>query len=143
MLNKNTVIGAFILLAITGGIFWHLHVQRTRTISGVRASVFYKEAAPEERRDSERPPMWLDKNGELPPEDSPRPFKHLTDLELAAYDTSQLSDEEWLLLQNEIFFRMPKEWRDEHRKQRVELKKQAEFFKWYEEQFPGKGIGSY
>ena len=28
MLSKKTVIGAFILLALIGGTFWHLHVQR-------------------------------------------------------------------------------------------------------------------
>ena len=144
MLNKRTVIGAFILLALIGGTLWHLHVQRTRTISGVRASAFYIEAPPEERQDSERP-RWsmFSLDMELPAEDTPRPFKHLTGMELHQYDTDTLSDEEWLLFQYEFFFRMPKEWRDEHRKQRVELKKRAEFFEWYEEQFPGKGAGRY
>ena len=163
MLNKRTVIGAFILLAIVGGTLWYLRVQRimnaepTRVykvpetqkaaetegghwhgdewhaephpvpkpvrppepvVSNVRASPFYVEAPPEERRDSERPRWSMHSlDMELPAEDTPRPFKHVTDLE--GYDTSQLSDEEWLLFQNEIFFRMPKEWRDEHRKQRA------------------------
>ena len=178
MLSKKTVIGAFILLALIGGTFWHLHVQRimnteptkvykapetpaaTPTTGGhwhdgewhaephtapaekpspteglVKAELRQHPAEPQEQ--TGRPPMWLDKNGELPPEDTPRPFKHLTSLE--GYDTDSLSDEDWLLFQNEFFFRMPKEWRDEHRKQRAESKKHAEFFEWYEEQFPREG----
>ena len=101
----------------------------------VKVELRQHPAEPQEQ--TGRPPMWLDKNGELPPEDTPRPFKHLTSLE--GYDTDSLSDEDWLLFQNEFFFRMPKEWRDEHRKQRAESKKHAEFFEWYEEQFPREG----
>ena len=113
-------------------------------VSNVRAYPFYVEAPPDERQDSERPRWSMHSlDMELPAEDTPRPFKHLTGLELHQYDTDTLSDEEWRLFQYEFFFRMPKEWRDEHRKQRVELKKRAEFFEWYEEQFPGKGAGRY
>ena len=167
MLSKKTVIGAFILLALIGGTFWHLHVQRIMNteptkvykapetpaatpttgghwhgdewhaephpapkpaepfVSNVRASAFYVEAPHEERQDSERPRWSMHSlDVELPAEDTPRPFKHVTDLE--GYDTSQLSDEEWLLFQNEFFFRMPKEWRDEHRKRLADAREWRE-----------------
>ena len=85
----------------------------------------------------ERPPMWMDEDGVIPPEDAPRPFKHLTYEELISdVDVDVLSDEDWLHYKNERFFRMPKEVRDHHRRSIAEEKKNEEFFKRFYEQFP-------
>ena len=83
----------------------------------------------------ERPPMWMNIDGEIPPEDAPRPFKHINALE-EEIDGDTLSDEDWLHLQNEFFFRMSKEWRDNYRRIVSEEKKLEEFLKRYYEQFP-------
>ena len=82
----------------------------------------------------ERPPMWMD--GVIPPEDAPRPFKHLTYEELIDVDGDALSDEDWVYYKNERFFRMPKEVRDNHRRSIAEKKEADAFFKTFYEQFP-------
>ena len=85
----------------------------------------------------ERPPTWMHEDGVIPPEDTPRPFKHLTDTEIEFdIDVDALSDEDWLLLQNEFFFRLSKETRDNYIRSRAEEKKFEEFLKGYYEQFP-------
>ena len=81
----------------------------------------------------ERPPMWMD--GVFPPEDAPRPFKHIKNLE-EEIDGDALSDEDWFHLQNEFFFRLSKETRDNYMRSKAEEKKFEEFLKRYYEQFP-------
>ena len=83
----------------------------------------------------ERPPMWLNKDGVIPPEDAPRPFKHINILE-EEIDGDTLSDEDWLHLQNEFFFRRSKEWRDNYRRLVAEEKELEDFLKGYYKQFP-------
>ena len=83
----------------------------------------------------ERPPMWMNIDGEIPLENAPRPFKHINNLE-EEIDGDTLSDEDWLHLQNEFFFRMPKDARDTLRKQRARQKEADAFFKTFYEQFP-------
>ena len=83
----------------------------------------------------ERPPMWMEKDGVIPPEDAPRPFKHIKNLE-EEIDGDALSDEDWHHLQNEFFFRMPKDARDTLRKQLARQKEADAFFKTFYEQFP-------
>ena len=118
MSNKKTLIGAILLLALIGGATWHLYVKHIRP-KPFKSVVWVEEVVvptPPAEKKSKRPPTWLNIDGELPTADTPRPFKHLTDRELHTYDTDALSDEDWLLLQNEVFFRMPKDWRDKQRK---------------------------
>ena len=83
----------------------------------------------------ERPPTWMHEDGVIPPEDAPRPFKHIRNLE-EEIDGDALSDEDWLHLQNEIFFRLSKETRDNYIRSIAEEKKFEEFLKRYYEQFP-------
>ena len=83
----------------------------------------------------ERPPAWMHEDGVIPPEDAPRPFKHIRNLE-EEIDGDALSDEDWLHLQNEFFFRLSKETRDNYIRSIAEEKKFEEFLKGYYEQFP-------
>ena len=90
-----------------------------------------------ETKTRKRPLSWRDLDGDIPPADAPRPFRHLTFDELHGdIDEDTLSDENWLHYINEFFFRMPKETRDNFRKNRAEQKEARAFFKWYEETFP-------
>ena len=168
MLSKKTVIGAFILLALIGGTFWHLHVQR---IMNTEPTKVYKapetpaatpttgghwhgdewHAEPHPAPKPAKPPrpfidmpgaqvvtpakspkqetqkgwsyLWRDIDVDLPPEDAPRPFKHLGFKELLKATRSQFTGEEALQLHYEVFFRMSKEQREDLRRSREEARR--------------------
>ena len=117
---------------------WHAepHPEHTGPATPLVEDVVAGPLEPEQPvvKTRERPPMWMD--GVIPPEDAPRPFKHLTYEELIDVDGDALSDEDWVHYKNERFFRMPKDVRDNHRRSIAEEKKFEEFLKGYYEQFP-------
>ena len=118
---------------------WHAepHPEHTGPATPLVEDVVAGPLEPEQpvAKKRERPPMWMHEDGVIPPEDAPRPFKHINALE-KEIDGDTLSDEDWLHLQNEFFFRMSKEWRDNYRRIVSEEKKLEEFSKRYYEQFP-------
>ena len=117
---------------------WHAepHPEHTGPATPLVEDVVAEPLEPEQpvAKKRERPPMWMD--GAIPPEDAPRPFKHLTYEELIDVDGDALSDEDWVHYKNERFFRMPKDVRDNHRRSIADEKKFEEFLKRYYEQFP-------
>ena len=119
---------------------WHAepHPEHTEpstdTVEGIEVEVT-EQPTRVETKIRERPPMWMNIDVELPTADTPRPFKHIKNLE-EEIDGDALSDEDWLHLQNEFFFRLSKETRDTLRKQRAEQKEADAFFKTFYEKFP-------
>ena len=54
-----------------------------------------------------RPIHWRDYGGIVPDENTPRPYKHLTDYEFHTMDRSGLTPVQQVLLENEEYFRSP------------------------------------
>ena len=56
-----------------------------------------------------KPIHWMEYGGIVPDENTPRPYKHLTNEELHTMDRSGLTPEQQVLLRNEHYFRYPVE----------------------------------
>ena len=56
-----------------------------------------------------KPIHWMEYGGIVPDENTPRPYKHLTDTEVLTMDLSVLTPEQEVLLRNEHYFRFPVE----------------------------------
>ena len=56
-----------------------------------------------------KPIHWMEYGGIVPDENTPRPYKHLTNEELHTRDRSGLTPEQQVLLRNEHYFRYPVE----------------------------------
>ena len=54
-----------------------------------------------------KPIHWMNYGGIVPDENTPRPYKHLTDEEAFTMDRSGLTPEQQVLIQNEFYFRDP------------------------------------
>ena len=54
-----------------------------------------------------KPIHWMNYGGIVPDENTPRPYKHLTDEEAHTMDRSGLTPEQQVLLENELYFREP------------------------------------
>lgn len=54
-----------------------------------------------------KPIHWMNYGGIVPDENTPRPYKHLTDEEAHTMDRSGLTPEQQVLLENEFYFRSP------------------------------------
>ena len=54
-----------------------------------------------------KPIHWMNYGGIVPDENTPRPYKHLTDEEVHTTKRSGLTPEQQVLLENEIYFRDP------------------------------------
>ena len=54
-----------------------------------------------------KPIHWMEYGGIVPDENTPRPYKHLTDEEAFTMDRSGLTPEQQVLIQNEFYFRDP------------------------------------
>ena len=81
--------------------------------------------------------LWNSIDVDFPPEGAPRPLKHLSALELynaTVRPPPHLSDEEVTQAQYELFFRRPKEERDERRQQRARDRATRDFQKAFDEQ---------
>ena len=61
----------------------------------------YKDAA------KTQPIHWMEYGGIVPDENTPRPYKHLTNEEFHLMDRSGLTPEQQVLLRNELYFRYP------------------------------------
>ena len=91
----------------------------------------------------ERRTLWESIDVDFPPEGAPRPLKHLSALELynaTVRPPPHLSDEEVTQAQYELFFRRPKEERDERRQQRARDRATRDFQKAFDEQLRARGI---
>ena len=87
--------------------------------------------------------LWDSIDVDFPPEGAPRPLKHLSALELynaTVRPPSHLSDEEVTQAQYELFFRRPKEERDERRQQRARDRATRDFQKAFDEQLRARGL---
>ena len=77
-----------------------------------------------------RKTIWNSLDIHYPPEGAPRPLKHLTNRELhdiGILQPAHLTDEDVIQAQYEIFFRMPKEMREDIRQQRIDMRAQRDF----------------
>ena len=54
-----------------------------------------------------KPIHWMEYGGIVPDENTPRPYKHLTNEEFHTMDRSGLTPEQQVLLRNELYFRYP------------------------------------
>ena len=54
-----------------------------------------------------KPIHWMEYGGIVPDENTPRPYKHLTNEEFHLMDRSGLTPEQQVLLRNELYFRYP------------------------------------
>ena len=87
--------------------------------------------------------LWDSIDVDFPPEGAPRPLKHLSALELynaTVRPPPHLSDEEVTQAQYELFFRRPKEERDERRQQRARDRATRDFQKAFDEQLRARGL---
>ena len=87
--------------------------------------------------------LWNSIDVDFPPEGAPRPLKHLSALELynaTVRPPPHLSDEEVTRAQYELFFRRPKEERDERRQQRARDRATRDFQKAFDKQLRARGL---
>ena len=79
-----------------------------------------------------KPIHWRDYGGIVPDENTPRPYKHLTNYEFHTMDRSGLTPVQQVLLENEEYFRSPQARENLRLKQRL-WKKMEELDRLYEQ----------
>ena len=115
---------------------WHAephpeHEQPTQTVTG---DISVEEQVTEDNNldtQPERRTLWNSLYVDYPPEGAPRPLKQLSYRELynrAVEQPEHLTDEEVTQAQIEVFFRRPKEKREEIRQTRIEMRAEREFY---------------
>ena len=109
----------------------HPEPEPAQTVTG---AVTIEKTVTDDNRDAQpkrkRRTLWTSFEFDFPPEGTPRPLKHLSDMELynmAVRKPEHLTDEEVIQAEIENFFRRPKAERDELRQQRIKDRAEREY----------------
>ena len=117
---------------------WHAepHLEYELPAQTVTGAVAIEGTVTDDNRDAQpkrkRKTLWSSFDLDYPPEGAPRPLKHLSNRELynrAVLQPEHLTDEEVMQAEIEVFFRRPKEEREEVRQQRIEMRAERDHWK--------------